>query len=302
MFLRILASWCCPMVAPSTSDPWQKLQATYNPIVKPLRVLSLFDGISAGQISLRNLGIPVESYTASEIEPNAIKVTQSNFPNTIQVGDVTKLHISEGQFDLCLCGSPCQDLSRAGVGKGLDGERSKLFWEYVRLCKEGNIPWRFLENNKMKKEYSDIITEAVGVSPILLNASLLSCQNRERNFWSNIPNGGIPKDKGITLTDVIGPYDGQIWVYPRGWNQKGIHTYKNDKSPCLTVSSWEHNFFYMKNGEKVAFTPEQAEAIQGFPQGYTSIVSKSQRFKRLGNSWSVPVVQYLLEGLKQVVG
>ena len=267
--------------------------------MKPLRVLSLFDGISAGQVALRNLGIPVESYTASEIDPNAIKVTQSNFPNTIQVGDVTKLHISEGQFDLCLCGSPCQDLSRGGFQKGLDGERSKLFWEYIRLLKEGNIPWQFMENNKgMKKEYEEAITKAVGMPPIFVPANLLSAVRRDRLYWTNIPNKGVPADKGIMLKSIIGDYEG-IWVYKRGFNPGGVKSYKG-KMPTVTCSSFEHNFMPVVNGVKRKFTSNEIEVAMGFPLDYTKGVSESQRIKRLGNTWCVPVIEYLLEGLKQV--
>jgi len=270
--------------------------------MKPLRVLSLFDGISAGQVALRNLGIPVESYTASEIEPNAIKVTQSNFPNTIQVGDVTKLHISEGQYDLILCGSPCQDLSRGSNGNGkvgLNGERSKLFWEYIRLLNEGKPHWHFMENNKgMREEYKQAISQAVGVEPIFVPANLLSAVRRDRLYWSNIPNRGVPADKGIMLKSIIGEYGG-IWCYPRGFFDGGVKSYFG-KMPTVTCSSFEHNFMPVVNGVKRKFTSNEIEVAMGFPIDYTKGVSESQRIKRLGNTWVVPVVEYLLQGLLEV--
>jgi site-specific DNA-cytosine methylase len=266
--------------------------------MKPLRVLSLFDGISAGQVALRNLGIPVESYTASEIEPNAIKVTQSNFPNTIQVGDVTKLHITEGQYDLILCGSPCYGFSQAGMGKGLDDPRSKLFWEFVRLLEEGKPKYFLLENNKMKKMWEDIITKAVGVSPVKIPANLVSACRRDRLYWSNIPNITIPSDKGIMLKSIIGEYSA-IWVFPRGYNKGGMKDYRG-KLPTVTCSSYEHNFMPVINGVKRKFTSNEIEQAMGFPIDYTKGVSESQRIKKLGNTWCVPVIDHILKGLLEV--
>jgi site-specific DNA-cytosine methylase len=264
--------------------------------MKPLRVLSLFDGIACARLALHNLGIPVEEYVACEIEPNAIRIAKKNWPNIRHVGDVTQFHIVPGQFDIILAGSPCQGFSRSGKGLNFEDPRSKLYFEFVRLLREGQPKWFFLENNKMKKEWEDIITNDTGVNPIKINAALVSCQNRERLFWTNIPNDGVPSDRKIMLRDIIGYYDEKIWVYPRGYNQKMFHSYKG-KCPCITVSSWEHNFFYMRNGEKVAFTAEQVEQIQGLPIGYTEGVSNSQRFKKVGNGWSIPVIEHLFDGL-----
>jgi site-specific DNA-cytosine methylase len=104
-----------------------------------------------------------------------------------------------------------------------------------------------------------------------------------------------PNDRGIMLRDIVGDYEG-IWVYPRGFNEGGVQSYKG-KCPTITISSWEHNFFLVKKGQKVAFTSEQAEAIQGLPIGYTESLSRSQRFKRVGNGWSIPVIEHLFRGL-----
>lgn len=265
-------------------------------MTKPLCVISLFDGVACGRLALCNLGIPVVSYKASEIDPNAIKVAKSNFPEIDHIGDVTKVHIAEGECDLLMAGSPCQGFSFAGKKLSFEDPRSKLFFEFVRVWKECKPKFFFLENNKMKKEHEAIITEIMGVFPVKIDASLVSSQHRERLFWTNIPNAGVPRDAGKMLKDIVGDYDG-IWVYPRGFNKGGVRSYKG-KCPTITVSSWEHNFFLVKNGEKVAFTPEQAEQIQGLPIGYTAMVSKSQRFKRIGNGWSIPVIEHLFSGLK----
>lgn len=169
-----------------------------------LNVLSLFDGMSCGQIALERAGIKVNNYFASEIDKYAIKVTQHNYPNTIQIGDVTKVKAEDlPQIDLLIGGSPCQGFSFAGKQLNFDDPRSKLFFEFVRLIKECNPKYFLLENVKMKKEYQDVITEHLGVEPIEINSNLLSAQNRKRIYWTNIPGVTIPNDKGILLKDIV---------------------------------------------------------------------------------------------------
>lgn len=170
-----------------------------------MKVLSLFDGISVAQQALKELGIK-PTYYASEVDKYAILITQKNFPNTIQLGDVrgvTKEMV--GKVDLLIGGSPCQDLSIAKKNReGLAGARSGLFWEYVRILKEVKPKYFVLENvNSMPKEAKQVITEALGVEPIMINAALVSAQNRKRLFWTNIPNVDLPEDKGILLKDII---------------------------------------------------------------------------------------------------
>ncbi len=169
-----------------------------------LNVLSLFDGMSCGRIALQRAGIEVTNYFASEIDKHAIKVTQHNFPNTIQLGDVTKVKGSDlPKIDLLIGGSPCQGFSFAGKQLNFDDPRSKLFFEFVRLKNECNPTYFLLENVKMKKEYQDVITEHLGVEPIEINSNLLSAQNRRRIYWTNIPGVSMPNDKGILLKDIV---------------------------------------------------------------------------------------------------
>lgn len=170
-----------------------------------LKVLSLFDGISVAQQALKELGFEVEYY-ASEIDKYAVSITQKNHPNTIPLGDVTKLDFFDclDNLDLLIGGSPCQDLSIAGKRAGLTGSRSSLFWEFVKILKEKKPKYFVLENvNSMPKEAKVIITEALGVEPIMINASLVSAQNRKRLFWTNIPNVNQPEDRGILLKDIL---------------------------------------------------------------------------------------------------
>tara|TARA_R100000655_G_scaffold67989_2_gene106222 strand:+ start:2922 stop:4265 length:1344 start_codon:yes stop_codon:yes gene_type:complete len=184
-----------------------------------LKVLSLFDGMSCGQLALQRLGIEVDTYYASEIDKYAIQVTQANFPETIQVGDVCELKAEDYQdIDLILAGSPCQGFSFAGKQLAFDDPRSALFFEFIRLLKEIKPKYFLLENVKMKQQFQDVITEQVSacypdfeggdllggqIKPILINSALLSAQNRQRLYWTNIPNIEQPEDKGIVLRDIL---------------------------------------------------------------------------------------------------
>jgi len=173
-----------------------------------VKILSLFDGISCAMVALERAGINVETYYASEIDKHAIQIAQKNYPDTIQLGDIRIINtpmLLTQKIDLMIGGSPCQDLSIAKKDrKGLDGERSGLFWEYVRVLKEVKPKYFILENvNSMPKEAKQVITETLGVEPIMINAALVSAQNRKRLFWTNIPNVTQPEDRGILLKDII---------------------------------------------------------------------------------------------------
>lgn len=181
-----------------------------------LNVLSLFDGMSCGQLALQKAGIKVNQYYAAEIDKYAMQVTQKNFPNTIQLGDVTKVKGADlPKIDLIIGGSPCQGFSFAGKGLNFEDERSKLFFEFVRLINECKPKWFFLENVKMKKEHELVISQYMKVAPIEINSALVSAQNRVRLYWTNInekPYGLFgdmmadipqPKDKGILLKDIL---------------------------------------------------------------------------------------------------
>ena len=168
-----------------------------------MNVLSLFDGISCGQLALNRAGVEYDKYFASEIDKHSIKVTQNHFPNTIQLGDVEELKGSSlPKIDLLIGGSPCQSFSVAGDGSGFDG-KSKLFFEFVRVLKEVNPKYFLLENVKMKKEWQDIISENLGVEPIEINSNLVSAQHRRRLYWTNIPEIVQPQNKNIKLADIL---------------------------------------------------------------------------------------------------
>ena len=170
-----------------------------------MNVLSCFDGMSCTQIALRQLGYENINYYASEVDKYAIKVTQANYPGTVQLGDITKIDPEKlPKIDLMVGGSPCQDLSFAGKGKGLiKGERSSLFFAFVDLLKAIKPKYFLVENVRMKKEYQDIMSDILGVQPIKVNSSLVSAQNRVRLYWTNILNIKQPTDRGIVLSDIL---------------------------------------------------------------------------------------------------
>lgn len=177
-----------------------------------MKVLSLFDGISCARVALDRSKHVVERYFASEIDKYAIQVSEKNYKDIIHIGDVryvahkdAPIHYKLNDIDLLIGGSPCQDLSIAKKDrKGLDGERSGLFWEYVRILNEVKPKYFILENvNSMPKEAKELISKTLGVEPIMINAALVSAQNRKRLFWTNIPNVTQPEDRGILLKDIL---------------------------------------------------------------------------------------------------
>ena len=178
-----------------------------------MKVLSLFDGMSCGMIALDRLGIKVDKYYASEIDKYAIQVSQANYPNIIQIGDVCDIKAEDYQdIDLILAGSPCQGFSFAGKQLAFDDPRSRLFFEFVRLLKEIKPKYFLLENVNMKKEFLDVISEQVsscypelpfGIERIKINSALVSAQNRLRWYWTNIPGVDQPEQRGIVLRDIL---------------------------------------------------------------------------------------------------
>jgi len=178
-----------------------------------MNVLSLFDGMSCGMIALDRLGIKVDKYYASEIDKYAIQVSQNNYPEIIQIGDVCDIRAEDYQdIDLILAGSPCQGFSFAGKQLAFDDPRSALFFEFIRLLKEIKPKYFLLENVNMKKEFLDVISEQVsscypelpfGIERIKINSALVSAQNRVRWYWTNIPDITQPEQRGIVLRDIL---------------------------------------------------------------------------------------------------
>ncbi len=305
-----------------------------------INVLSLFDGMSCGQIALEKAGIEVGKYYAAEIDKYAIKVAKANYPDMIHLGDVREVKAdSLPKIDLLIGGSPCQGFSFAGKQLNFDDPRSKLFWEYVRLLKDLKPKYFLLENVKMKKESMNVITEALGVEPIFINSNLVSAQNRQRYYWTNIPMDKLPDDKGVVLADIL--EDGHVdrdkshcidANYFKGGNLKSYfekhrrqlvfsddgmchvgdadlkgHDYNrrvyhpDGKGPSLCASSGGNlePKTYIKPNSWRKLTPLECERLQTVPEGYTDHVSNTQRYKMLGNGWTVDVIKHIFEGVKQ---
>ena len=340
-----------------------------------MNVLSLFDGMSCGRLALDEAGIEVDNYYAAEIDKYAIQVAKSNYPDTIHLGDVTELSATDlPKIDLLIGGSPCQGFSFAGKQLNFDDPRSALFFEFVRLLKEINPKYFMLENVRMKQEFQDVISEHLGVKPIMINSALMSAQNRVRLYWTNIPNVAQPEDKGVVLKDIIDDLSGDRPCELKEFKQESIchhaatatdirgnesikRVYADSgKSPTLTTMGGGHrepkilvnesatkkdkayalthsysgavawNSIERKqrtmipveesdqtdpniyNGVKYRkLTPLECERLQTVPDNYTLIqdedekqlVSNSQRYKMLGNGWTVDVIAHIFKNIKE---
>ena len=286
-----------------------------------MKVVSCFDGISCGQVALNRIGVTDYQYFASEIDKYAIKVTQYNFPNTIQLGDVRNVvnmaaSGAFGKVDLLMGGSPCQGFSNAGKQLGFVDPRSKLFFDFVAIKNFLKPKWFLLENVHMKKQDQDIISALMGVQPIKINSADFSAQNRVRLYWTNIPIEPW-SDRGIVLLDILEhlptdkkgevvrnrisfptPPKGEIIrVSTQGKMKKG-----SDKSGCLTAGGHSAgNHSDMDILHSVEFTRRLSitewERLQTLPDGYTQAVSDSQRYKAIGNGWTVDVIAHILKGM-----
>ena len=336
-------------------------------------------------------------YYASEIDKYPIKVTQANFPNTIQLGDVQDIqpHNWQQSTDMLVGGSPCQGFSFAGKQLNFADERSKLFFEFVRLRDKLKPKYFLLENVVMKKEYQDVISSYLGVQPLMLNSSLFTAQNRKRLYWTNFPIDSDIEDRQIVLQDILeedgiackemtnvngkshcltATYNGAVWwnsiqrkqrtmvgcievghaeeyahyrheQAKRVYHQEGksptlltmqggnrepkVATYstkggrivnrrldengtrkdnqldlpfttqievrQDDKTNCLTTVQKDNVIVKGMTWRKL--TPLECERLQGLPDNYTNHVSKTQRYKMLGNGFNIPTIRHIIKDL-----
>lgn len=300
-------------------------------------VLSLFDGISCGQLALRMAGIDYEKYYASEIEDFSIRVTQNRFPDTVQLGDVQKVRGSDlPSIDLLFAGSPCQGLSRCGYQKNFDDERSKLYYEFLRLLKETNPKYFLLENVCMDAESENIITEDLGVKPYYINSAVFCAQQRPRLYWTNLPIKNLPLVASREVVqDILETTTTEIeysppylkisdWEYelshvssfPYGkFSRKVGHVGNKEAQATKVYSTYSKSVCLLANGggqggktglyaigknKARKLTPLECERLQMLPDGYTDCVkgSSENRYKAIGNGWTVGVISHLLQGIK----
>ena len=319
-----------------------------------MNVLSLFDGMSCGQIALDQLGIKVDNYYASEIDKYAIDIAKKNYPDMIHLGDVSNIKGKDlPQIDLLIGGSPCQGFSFAGKQLNFDDPRSVLFFEFVRLLKECKPKYFLLENVRMSLKCQDVITEHLGwVEPMRINSALVSAQNRQRLYWTNIPNLTQPDDRNIVLTDILeadasepmlsNVYGGFKEKKPRvhyeksvtirtasggghipsvklkkggalrgrsfdqhgnltdwktGTHKQVLESRKDDKANAITSATKDSVVAYSKE-EYRKLTPTECERLQTVPEGYTEGVSNTQRYRMLGNGWTVEVIKHIFKGME----
>ena len=342
-------------------------------------ILSLFDGISCGQLALERAGIEYDNYYASEIDKNAINITQANYPRTIQLGDVRGLDFRFFRnVDLLIGGSPCQDLSIANENrKGLAGERSSLFYRFVDALEQCKPKYFLLENvASMGVKEREIITKTLGVEPVMIDSTLVSAQSRKRLYWTNIKGIEKPRDRKIFIKDILESETVGIYQTPQGKNNGGLHS---EKSTTITANSWEYNNKVLEplgcairtwprtkdKGKRVQrvevrydrkanslllvekssrvllpvdeisgkingtvikvenktvttpngvtypidlpdgyyiarkLSPVECERLQTIPDNYTAHASNTQRYKAIGNGWTVDVITHIFKYLKE---
>lgn len=302
-----------------------------------MNVLSLFDGISCGRIALERAGIKVDNYYASEIKKSAIKCAMKNYPNIVQIGDVTKISYKNGilhtenenykiKIDMIIGGSPCQDFSNAQILSGnqclgLKGNKSKLFYEYLRLLQEIKPKYFLLENVRMKDKSKKELDNYLGVQGITINSNLVSYQNRNRCYWTNIPNVTIPNDKKINFQD----YKDTDWNYCkqyklpytksriRMWNNGGGSNgpmSKENKGSCINITystkigcltrkqdRCPNSGLIEYDGFGRFLTQHELEQAQTVPIGYTDCLSYNQQCDVFGDGWTVDVIAHIFSFL-----
>ena len=299
-------------------------------------ILSLFDGMSCGQIAFDKLGIKFDGikdkYFASEIDGNAIKVAKHNYPNTIHIGDVTKVSYSNGvlyaengelevgEIDYLIGGSPCQGFSVAGKKLNFEDDRSKLFFEFVRLLNEIKPKYFLLENVRMKDEIASAIDDLLGVKRVYIDSRYFTGHIRKRYYWTNIPiepyehknlkikdiiDNKVPFDKDMnffldrTVYDPNKSYDGIITINPK--DNKGKQTWQRGRvydieGNCPTICASLFDLNITENHKTYRkLTIEECEKLQGVPVGYTSIAKKNEAGQMLGNGWTVDVIVHILK-------
>jgi DNA (cytosine-5)-methyltransferase 3A len=286
-----------------------------------MKVLSLFDGISCGMVALERAGIPVDRYVAYEIEQNAIKISQKNYPQIEHCGDVTKADFTQYKgFDLLIGGSPCQSLSivQSKTRKHLDG-KSKLFFEFVRALEETKPRYFLFENvASMNEESKYVISELLGCEPIFIDSKLFSAQQRPRYYWTNIPvEPVLPAESPLVLKDIM-----QSDVPEKYFYDHPLVDVDMEKQVCATMVHKNHEIHkrifnpafkchtlttcgggntqkkVMDHGRARKLTPLEYERLQTLPDGYTQGVADGARYTAIGNGWTVDVIAHILRGIK----
>jgi len=281
-----------------------------------MKVLSLFDGISCGLQSLKELNIEVEEYYSSEIDENAIKISNKNHPEIIRLGDINSIDFNSFKdIDLLLAGSPCQGFSTQGKGLGFKDNRSILFYKFIEALRTIKPKYFLLENVKMKKEWLKIIDDEVGVNNYYLSSKYFSAQDRKRYYWTNInfnKNDIICKD--IKFSDIedknansyfsddkITELKNKSWATTKSYI-KNADRYMNNKFPTLwgTILNYGNTPLIKKDDKYRLLTILECERLQTLPDDYTYFkgLDDNQRFRTISNGWNVSTINHILSGIK----
>ncbi len=291
-----------------------------------MNILSLFDGISGAMLALKQSNIKVKKYFASEIDKHCINVSKEKFPEIIQLGDVKKINLKElPRIDLLIGGSPCQDLSNAYKGQGLEGIRSSLFFEFIKIKKIVNPKYFVLEN--VKNKWKKIMDDYVGEAGVTINSESFTSQFRPRCYWSNIPIDPITTNSNLIILDILEkkPVDQKYYFSDQFLNGSNIMKFKNTKklginkiydiprnllkdnerqrrvysvygkSPTLLARSDTPKIYFEKKLRKL--TPLECERLQGIIDNHTLSLSNTQRYKAIGNSFTIPVISHILKNI-----
>jgi len=281
-----------------------------------MNVLSLFNGMNTGRQALENVGVKVNKYYSSEIKPYAIELTQYHFPDTIQVGDVTKWkewNIDWKTIDLVLSGSPCQDLSAAGKRAGINGSKSSLFFVFIDILehiKKLNPKVLFLQENVGSANKLDIgiMSRALGLYPVRINSKLVTAQMRDRYYWSNIKTKQTmfdivtdipqPKDLGIMFKDVItsGSVEREkaLCMLQSIFSAQSLN--KNQKSLIHRMKKRFIDGIFEDNKYRTLNKIEMCR-LQGFPDNYCDILTTAKAGSLLGDGWTLPIIEHIFSFL-----
>lgn len=288
-----------------------------------MNILSLFDGIACFRVALEKQNIKIDKYYASEINPHAKHIANKNYPDIIQLGDINgwkSWNLNWKSIDIIGGGSPCQGFSRAGKRLNFDDPRSKLFFVYIDILnyiKQVNPKVLFLlENVKMKKECIDILTEYLQTQPIEINSNAVSAQNRPRMYWTNIQGIELPINKNIIIADILDRNDFDF-TSTRFLEFKNFYTIPRAKDNKLINGSynriWKVNSYCgalsVCNIPKIGFekcgniysrkiTINEAEKFQTLPVNYTKGIKEIERYKCIGNGWTVDIISHILSYIK----